>query len=164
LGNPLRISWTAKRQRDGFFLRAESFYNVASYLERDDLLESYRNMSFHQYFHGESFLALLLNRFSGNGFYLMDEPEAALFAPRQLALLAYMRRLLEKDKQTQFIIATHSPIILAYPGAQLYTFDDGHVHPIAYRDTDAFNITRRLLSNPERMINEVFVSDDVEPH
>ncbi len=159
LADALRLSWTTKRQRDGFFLRAESFYNVATYLERNDLLTSYGHTSFHHYSHGEAFLKLLMSRFSGQGLYLIDEPEAALSAARQLALLVRMRTLLECDEQTQFIIATHSPLILAYPGAQLLTFDRGEIQPVTYRDTDAFVITRRFLADPERAFRELFTPE-----
>ena len=171
LADALRLSWTAKRQRDGFFLRAESFYNVASYLDRLKreeeesgrrplALSSYGGVSLHSRSHGESFLTLLLERFSGKGLYLIDEPEAALSASRQLALLARMRYLLDRFAETQFIIATHSPIVLAFPGAQICAFDGGEIRPIAYRDTDAYVITRRFLENPARMLDELFASDD----
>ncbi len=177
LADALRLSWTAKRQRDGFFLRAESFYNVASYLDRlkreeeesgrpSLALSSYGGMSLHSRSHGESFLTLLLERFSGKGLYLIDEPEAALSAARQLALLARMRYLLDRFVETQFIIATHSPIVLAFPEAQICAFDGGEIRPIAYRDTDAYVITRRFLENPARMLGELFASDDeaAKPH
>ncbi len=161
LADALRLSW-GKRQRDGFFLRAESFYNVATYLDRlgGGALGPYGGKSLHARSHGESFLTLLLTRFSGNGLYLIDEPEAALSAARQLALLARMRALIDSDAQTQFIIATHSPIVLAYPGAQIYAFDRGAITAIDYHDTDAYVITRRFLSDPTRAIRELFDSTD----
>ena len=159
LADALRLSWTTKRQRDGFFLRAESFYNVATYLERNNLLSSYDHKSFHQDSHGEAFLRLLMSRFSGRGLYLIDEPEAALSAARQLALLVRMGDLLERDEQTQFIIATHSPIILAFPGAQLLSFDRDRIAPTTYRNTDAFVITRRFLADPDKALNELFAPE-----
>jgi predicted ATPase len=160
LADALRLSW-GKRQRDGFFLRAESFYNVASYLDRlakadARTLNAYGGTSLHARSHGESFLTLLLERFSGNGLYLIDEPEAALSAARQLALLARMRALLDDHPQTQFIIATHSPIVLAYPAAQICAFDRGTVRRTAYEDTDAYVITRRFLADPDRALAELF--------
>jgi predicted ATPase len=166
LAEALRLSW-GKRQRDGFFLRAESFYNVASYLDRLAVtdrraLNAYGGISLHARSHGESFLTLLLERFSGNGLYLIDEPEAALSAARQLALLARMRTLIERDEQTQFIIATHSPIVLAYPGAQILAFDRGALQTIAYTDTDAYVITRRFLHDPKRALQTLFTEDDTE--
>jgi predicted ATPase len=156
LADALRLTYT-KRQRDGFFLRAESFYNIATYVDTlDNGLGAYGGVSLHDQSHGESFLALLLNRFSGGGLYLLDEPESALSATRQLAMLARMRVLLERDEDTQFIIATHSPILLAYPDAQLLTFDRGAIKPIAYRDTDPYQITRRFLDNPTKVLDELF--------
>jgi predicted ATPase len=156
LADALRLTFT-KRQRDGFFLRAESFYNIATYVDTlVDGLTPYGGISLHDQSHGESFLALLLNRFSGGGLYLLDEPESALSATRQLALLARIRVLLERDEDTQFIIATHSPILLAYPNAQLLAFDRGSIKPIAYRDTDSYQITRRFLDNPAKMFEELF--------
>jgi predicted ATPase len=160
LADALRLSWT-KRQRDGFFLRAESFYNVATYLDElgSCALQPYGGISLHERSHGESFLTLFLERFTGNGLYLLDEPEAALSAARQLALMVRMRDLLEQDDLTQFVIATHAPILLGFPGAQILSFDDGRVHEIAYRNTDAYAITRRFLENPERALRELFASD-----
>jgi predicted ATPase len=161
LADALRLSF-GKRQRDGFFLRAESFYNVATYLDRlgPTALASYGGMSLHERSHGESFMTLLLERFSGDGLYLIDEPEAALSAARQLALLARMHVLLERAPQTQFIIATHSPIVLAYPDAQIFSFDRGAIRPVAYTDTDAYIITRRFLADPARAVTELLQPRD----
>ncbi len=163
LADALRLTWT-KRQGDGFFLRAESFYNVATYLDRLDRsggnpLASYGGISLHERSHGESFLTLFLSRISGRGLYLLDEPEAALSAARQLALLVRMRDLLDNDDESQFVIATHAPILLAFPGAQIVSFDGGAMHEIAYRDTDAYTITRRFLENPDRALRELFAPD-----
>jgi predicted ATPase len=163
LADALRLSW-ARRPRDGFFLRAESFYNVATHLDRmardttmgPSPLASYGGVSLHQHSHGESFFTLFLERFGGNGFYLLDEPEAALSAARQLALMLRMRDLLAGDEDTQFVIATHSPILLGFPEAQICSFDGGRMHEIAYRDTDAYILTRRFLDSPERMLRELF--------
>jgi predicted ATPase len=160
LADALRLRWT-KRQRDGFFLRTESFYNAASYVEslaRDDIraLDSYGGVSLHKRSHGESFLTLFLERFGGGGLYLLDEPEAALSAPRQLAMLARMHDLLADEPWTQFIIATHSPILLAFPDAQIVSFDGGQMRPVRYQDTDAYVVTRRFLENPARGLRELF--------
>jgi predicted ATPase len=160
LADALRLTWT-RRQSDGFFLRTESFYNVATYLDRlgGDALKPYGGISLHERSHGESFLTLFLSRISGRGLYMLDEPEAALSAARQLALMVRMRDLLEHDDQTQFVIATHAPILLAFPGAQIISFDGGAMHEIAYRDTDAYMITRRFLENPDRALRELFAPD-----
>jgi predicted ATPase len=161
LADALTLGWR-KRPRDAFFLRAESFYNVVSYLESlgPDAFSSYGGPSLHTRSHGESFMALLVERFSGGGFYLIDEPEAALSAARQLALLVRMRDLLDAHADTQFIIATHSPIVLAFPGAQIFTFDRSPIEQVDYRSTDAFNLTRRFLRDPDRALGELFRKSD----
>ena len=105
------------RPSDGFFLRAESFYNTASYLEENSTLLRYGGVSFHEQSHGESFLALVLNRFDGNGLYILDEPEAALSPTRLMRLMVYMQEL--ADKNSQFIISTHSPILMTFPDAEV---------------------------------------------
>ena len=147
----------AKRRypKDGFFLRAESFYNVASSVDdlddgAGDLLAAYGGKSLHGQSHGESFLSLVQNRFFGRGLYLLDEPEAALSPTRQLTLLGEMHRLAEED--SQFVIATHSPILMAYPGAEIYVLGEEGIQPTAYRETEHYQLTRRFLEDPERML------------
>lgn len=152
----LRLVRGVKRPKDDFFLRAESFYNVASEVDRladhpaDPFLDSYGSKSLHAQSHGESFLSLMLNRFRGNGLYLLDEPEAALSPSRQMTLLARMHSLVQK--QSQFIIATHSPILMAYPDAQILLLSDDGLQPIGYKQTEHYQITRSFLENPERML------------
>ena len=144
--------------RDGFFLRAESFYNVATSIEQLDsqpafsppVIDSYGGVSLHRQSHGESFLALVQNRFGGNGVYLLDEPEAALSPTRQLTLLGQIAELV--DRNAQFIIATHSPILMALPGAEIFQLDREGVRAVAYRETEHYQVTRRFLENPERML------------
>lgn len=144
--------------RDGFFLRAESFYNVASNIDQMDrepslggrVIDSYGGVSLHHRSHGESFLALVQNRFGGHGVYLLDEPEAALSPTRQLTLLGQMDMLVKR--RSQFIIATHSPILMAYPGAAILQFSEEGIHPAAYRETEHYQVTRRFLEDPERML------------
>lgn len=143
---------------DGFFLRAESFYNAASYIDRLDrepsfgppLIGSYGGVSLHRRSHGESFLALVQHRFGGHGVYLLDEPEAALSPARQLTLLAQLDDLVKRE--SQFIIATHSPILMAFPGAEILEFSENGIRPAAYRETEHYQITRRFLEDPERML------------
>ena len=142
---------------DGFFLRSESFYNVATNIDEMDettlgprLIDSYGGVSLHHQSHGESFLALVQNRFGGNGLYLLDEPEAALSPTRQLTLLGEMHQLVEQD--SQFIVATHSPILMAYPGARIYELREDGIHPTTYQETEHYQLTRRFLENPERML------------
>jgi predicted ATPase len=145
-----------KRPRDGFFLRAESFYNVATEIERLDgaggggrrIIDSYGGRSLHEQSHGESFLTLVVERFGGRGLYLLDEPEAALSPSRQLALLVRMHDLVAAG--SQFIVASHSPLLLAYPGATLFSLDAAEVAEIDYEETEHYQVTRRFLLDHRR--------------
>ena len=114
------------------------------------VIDSYGGVSLHRQSHGESFLALVENRFVGEGLYLLDEPEAALSPTRQLSLLALLDEL--AGRSSQFIIATHSPILMALPGAEIFQLDREGVRAVAYRETEHYQITRRFLENPERML------------
>lgn len=166
----LRLVRSIKKPKDGFFLRAESFYNVATNiddLDKDDpeakispppIIDAYGGLSLHHQSHGESFLALLLQRFFGNGLYILDEPEAALSPQRQLAVLKRMHELVNKN--SQFIIATHSPILMAYPGARIYQITEGCFEKISYEDTEHYKVTRSFLDNPARMLEMMFQEDE----
>ncbi|OCB00547.1 AAA family ATPase [Clostridium beijerinckii] len=151
-----------QRPRDGFFLRTESFYNVATEIEKLDLessggvhvIKSYGGTSLHKMSHGESFITLMTNRFSGNGLYILDEPEAALSPTKQMAMLTIINELVKK--RSQFIIATHSPILMAYPGADIFVIDDDGITKTPYKKTDNYMITRKFLENPEKMIGYLF--------
>jgi len=167
----LRLARNPRRIRDGFFLRAESYFNVATEIERLDsaggtappVTGSYGGRSLHEQSHGESFLALVRNRFGGNGLYILDEPEAALSPTRQLALLSAMYDLVER-RNSQFIIATHSPILMAYPEATIYHLDlAGGLRPIAYEQTDHYQITRDFLANRERFFKHLFAAPSAGP-
>ncbi|MBQ9992079.1 MAG: AAA family ATPase [Firmicutes bacterium] len=148
----------SRHAKDGFFLRAESLYNAASYIDALDdeggfgapVISSYGGVSLHEQSHGESFMSLMKNRFGGNGIYLLDEPEAALSPSRQMAMLSLMHELVQKD--SQFIIATHSPILLAYPNACIYQFSDDSIEKVAYKDCEHYQLTKSFLENPERML------------
>src|SRR5947199_5039952 len=142
---------------DSYFLRAESFYNVASAMDPRDV-DQYGGRSLHAQSHGESFLSLVLHRLRGNGLYLFDEPEAALSPSRQLALLAAMHRLVRRN--SQFIIATHSPILLGFPGATIYLFAEEALTRTTYLETEHYQITKAFLERPERMLNELLRTDD----
>jgi predicted ATPase len=155
----LKLVWNPGRPRDGFFLRAETFYNAASYV--DQLAEDdprsysvYGGKSLHERSHGESFLALLEHRFGKEALYVLDEPEAALSPLRQLTLLAVMHDLLAQG--CQFIIASHSPIILAYPGATIYQLAEAGISRVKYEETEHFSLTRDFLNNRERYFRELF--------
>lgn len=157
LAQALRLSWSP-RTSEGFFMRAESFYNFATYLDEVSNLRAYGGKSLHQQSHGESFLSLFANRFE-QGLYLLDEPEAALSPQRQLAFLNIIHQL-ETPGHAQFIIATHSPIILSYPGAVLYSFDGDGIEPVDYRETEHYRVTRDFLNAPERYFKHLFDPSD----
>jgi predicted ATPase len=148
LGRGVRSS----RRSDAFFLRAETFYNLATESERLGL--QYGDRSLHDQSHGESFLSLVLNRFFGNGLYLLDEPEAALSPLRQMSLLVAMHDLVAAG--SQFIIATHSPIIMAYPDALIYRFSETGIVAVKYTDTDHYRITRNFLTRTDQMLRQLF--------
>lgn len=135
---------------DGFFLRAESFYNIASYIDETGVTGSYGGVSLHDQSHGESFLALVQNRFSGNGLYILDEPEAALSPMHLLTLMVEIHELVKKN--SQFIIATHSPISMAFPGAEILSFTEEGIRPVVYEETEHYQVTKAFLDNPEQML------------
>lgn len=145
---------------DGFFFRAESFFNVATEVDRlaqepgrTNLLNYYGGTSLHAQSHGESFLSLFVNRFSGNGLYLMDEPESALSPQRQLSFLAAMHDLIGRG--AQMIITTHSPILMAYPEATIYEFSERGIREIAYEETQNYRVTKAFLTRREQMLREL---------
>ena len=154
----IRVAKGVKRPRDGFFLRAESFFNVATEIEHLDaepasgppIVDSYGGKSLHEQSHGESFLALLVERFRGSGIYILDEPEAALSPQRQLAVLSRMHDLVLDG--SQFIVATHSPNLMAYPGACILQCSVDGVVPIEYEETEHFRVTRDFLVNRNRIL------------
>lgn len=150
----------ALRPKSNFFLRSESFYNVASKIEEyrdgDDYntyYESYGGKSMHEQSHGESFLALIQNRFTANGLYILDEPEAALSPQRQLTLLMHIYNLSKKG--SQFIIASHSPILLGTPEASILSFDEGIIQEIKYEETESYRITELFINNKELLLNNL---------
>lgn len=151
----LRVGFTV-RSGSGFYLRAESFFNVASYVDSVGVSSSYGGKSLQAQSHGESFIARLQNRFTRNGFYVMDEPEAALSPQRQLSFLVILHDLLKDNNEIQFLIATHSPILLAYPDSQILSFDGGQIHGISYRESQPFQLVSRFVAAPERYINALF--------
>ncbi|KKI92896.1 ATPase AAA [Bacillus sp. SA1-12] len=153
LADFIRLSWLPK-VTNGFFLRAESFYHFASHLDVLGEYDAYGGRSLHQQSHGESFLSLFLNRFHGKAIYLLDEPEAALSPQRQLTFLRILHDLVSSG-DTQFIIATHSPILLGYPHASILSFDDGEIKEIEYEQTDHYQITSYFLQNRERFLREL---------
>ncbi len=158
LGRALALSWQ-QRVAGGFFMRAETFFNFATHLEDvGSTFQAYGGRSLHVQSHGEAFLSLFLNRFE-DGLYLLDEPEAALSPQRQLAFLRVIHQLVAPGK-AQFIIATHSPIVLAYPGATVLTLDGGSARRTHYQDTEHYRITRAFLEAPERFFRHLFAERD----
>ncbi|MGS0741264.1 AAA family ATPase [Glaciimonas sp. GG7] len=158
----LRTVKSFKRPKTGYFLRAESFFNVATKIQELDnggglISRSYGEKALHKQSHGESFLAVLQNKFRPDGFYMLDEPESALSPNRQLAALAIIHRLVQRN--CQFIIATHSPILLAYPHAKIYLLDQSGLTETCYEDTEHYTITRHFLNNPARMLEQLFAEE-----
>lgn len=150
----------ARRPADSFFLRAESYFNLASEIERRDaegigarIIDYYGGKSLHEQSHGESFMALLFNRLVGEGLYILDEPEAALSPQRQLSVLTRMHDLAQHN--SQFIIATHSPILMAYPNATIYNLSGKGIEKIDYYDTEHYQVTHDFLVNPQRMLDRL---------
>jgi predicted ATPase len=158
LAQALRLSWSPK-VTEGFFLRAESFYHFASYVDEiagDDpsILAEYGGTSLHQQSHGESFLNLFLHRFR-RGLFILDEPEAALSPQRQLAFMRIIHDLTSSGK-AQFLIATHSPILLCYPGADVVSTDGAVLRSIDYRESEHYQLTTAFLAHPERYLRQLF--------
>jgi len=161
----IKLTRTSNRPMDGFFLRAESFYNWATELDELEatpfcggVLRAYGGKSLHAQSHGESFLNLLTQRIDGHGIYLFDEPEAALSPQRQLSMLVRVHDLV--DEFSQFIIATHSPLIMAYPDAWIYQFTPEGIHRIAYEDTDHYQITRSFMRDHKVMMKRLLRRED----
>ena len=161
----LRIVRSWSRPRDQYFLRAESFFNVATEIEALDkepggppIIAAYGGVSLHEQSHGESFFALMMNRFRGNGLYLLDEPEAALSPMRQLQMLRRMRELTMLD--SQFIIATHSPILLAYPNALILTLDESGYHRTTYTETEHYRVMKAFLDDPDEGVRRALSIDN----
>ena len=153
-----------RRPRDGFFLRAESYFNVGTQIEDLDrepggppIIDSFGGVPLHEQSHGESFFALLDHRLGGDGLYIFDEPEAALSPNRQLSFLARLHELV--GRRSQFIIATHSPIILGYPEAWIYRVSGHGLERVEYEDTEHVQVTRGFLNRRETFL-KILLSDE----
>jgi predicted ATPase len=163
LHEALRLARGIRRPRNGYFLRAESFFNVATEIERLDaesgggppVIWSYGGRSLHEQSHGESFFALFMHRFGPEGLYILDEPEAALSPMRQLAFLRRMYELTE-DEGSQFIISTHSPMLMAYPWARIYALSEAGIQPVEYEMTEHFQVARAFFARREKLLKELF--------
>ena len=156
LAGALRLSWLPKVS-NGFFFRAESFFHLAGYIDDVADLDNYGGRAMHRQSHGESFLALFQNRLGGGmrAVYLLDEPEVALSPTRQLAFLRILRQW-QAGGRVQAIIATHSPILMALPGAALLSLDGGAVHPVRLDETEHYRVTRAFLADPAKALRELF--------
>lgn len=153
----ITLSKGFKKPRQGFFLRSESLYNVASNIDELDketmgmpIINSYGGVSLHKQSHGESFLSIFLNKFSRNGIYILDEPEAALSPARQMAVLTRLNELVNEG--CQFIIATHSPILMAYPNSVIYEIKEEKITTVNYEESENYQITQDFLNNREKFL------------
>lgn len=149
----LRISRSYLKPTDQYFLRAESFYNVATYMDQVGYLGGYGGKSLHARSHGEAFMALLTIKLRGDGLYIFDEPEAALSPNRQLQALRAIYDLVKDG--SQFIIATHSPILLSYPGAKIVQLDQSGLSEVKYEDTEHYSVTKMFLNNHQGMLQHL---------
>lgn len=156
-----RIARGVRRPKDGFFLRAESYYNVASYIDELDeqpsfgppIKNSYGGKSLHEQSHGESFFAAFVHRFGGRGLYILDEPEAALSPLRQMSLLVRLHELVQQD--SQFIIATHSPILMSYPEAEIFLLEGEGIRSVALEETEHYTVTKAFMNDRQGMLREL---------
>jgi predicted ATPase len=156
----LRLVRSSKRPRDGFFLRAESLFNLATEIEELDkgpggppIIDSYGFKSLHEQSHGESFFAVMMHRFGGQGFYVLDEPEAALSPTRQLAMISRIHQLVRQH--SQFVIATHSPILMAYPNSWIYQIGTNSLERVSLEETEHYIIAKRFLNDPHRQVERI---------
>ncbi len=156
LCDAVRVSKGYRKPGWGYFLRAESFYNVAT-KEEDYADALHPSQHYHEKSHGESFLALAQRQLKPNGLYFLDEPEAALSPQRQLTLLIEIYACARQG--AQFFIVTHSPILLGIPEAEIWTFDDGQVHPCQYEDTDSYQVTEMFINNRGYLLKQLL--DDI---
>jgi predicted ATPase len=150
----LRLSFDVRTGK-GFFLRAESFFNAASYVDSIGMQGAYGGNSLHSQSHGETFLNVIQQKCQANGLFLLDEPEAALSPQRQLAFLVLIHDVLKDFKDAQFIISSHSPVLLGYPDAQILSFDDRNIHEVAYEDIPAAQIVRRFVNDRQNFLDKL---------
>jgi len=158
----LQIIKGVNRAKDSFFFRAETFYNIATNIEELDkeplsgpkIIDSYGGKSLHEQSHGESFFAAFMERFQGNGLYILDEPEAALSPLRQMSMLARMNELVNQG--SQFIISTHSPVIMAYPNAKIIQLTENGMSDTKLEDTNHYSIMKQFFENKDRLLHHLF--------
>jgi predicted ATPase len=153
----LRVSRSHHRPQDAFFLRAESFFNVASAID-DYGSAGFYGGSLHQRSHGESFIDLAVNKFGPESLFLLDEPEAALSIHGQLQFLVRLHDLVEAG--SQFVIATHSPLLMAFPNALIYEFTDEGPGAVSWNGLDAVQILGDFLAHPDDFLRELLTDDE----
>ncbi len=151
LCDAIRLIKSYRKEKWGYFLRAESFYNVAT--QEEAYADPVHPARYHEQSHGESFLAMAQNNLRPNGLYLFDEPEAALSPQRQLTLLMQIYNCAKEG--AQFMIVTHSPILLGMPGADIYCFDHGSIHLCEYEDTESYQVTKMFINNRQRLLDQL---------
>lgn len=156
----VRLVKSTRRAKDAFFLRAESFYTFSTFADAVGSRSRMGGHALHELSHGQSFTALIENRFEGNGLYILDEPEAALSPNRQLGFLSRLHELV--GQKSQFIIATHSPIILAYPDATIYELSPSGLLPTAYDDLEHVQVTRNFLNRTQMFLDTLLGDDDAD--
>ena len=162
LARAMTLSFRPVRTGEGFFFRAETLFNLATKIDElsSGANQGFGDRSLHARSHGEAFMTVLDYKFRRSGLFLLDEPEAALSPQRQLSFLILLHQTLRDYPDAQFIISTHSPVLLGLPNAQILHFDETGIHPIAYEDTPAFQITRRFLADPPSMLHRLLSEDD----
>ena len=153
LHDAMRLVRSFNKAKWGYFLRAESFYNVATAEEEYSRIQGIPQ-HYHERSHGESFLSVIQKNFDQNGLYILDEPEAALSPQRQLTLMLEISKCVQND--SQFIIVTHSPILLGFPGATILRFDEGAIQPINYEDTQSYQITKMFINDRRQILKHLF--------
>ena len=153
LNDAIRLVRGIRREQWGYFFRADSFFNVATAEEEYGKLSMRGSARYHYMSHGESFLKLMQESLSGDGLFLLDEPDEALSPLRQMTMLYEICRTVKEG--AQFVIATHSPILLGIPDAQILSFDGGSVHPITYEETDSYRIMKGFLNDRERYLKNL---------
>ena len=163
LSRAIRLKRGFRRPRSSYFFRAESFFNVASQAEeyrdgtnKEIYYARYGGKSLHEQSHGESFLSYFQS-FDQEGLFLMDEPEAALSPQRQLSLFIQMAKMAQRG--SQFLVATHSPILLGIPDARILSFDGGSIHPCRYEDTESYQVTELFINNREILTQRLLEED-----
>lgn len=158
----LRLVKGVQRAKDSFFFRAETFYNLATHIEELDsqfapsrrIIDSYGGKSLHEQSHGESFFAAFIERFQGEGLYILDEPEAALSPLKQMSMLARIHELTQQG--SQFIISTHSPIIMAYPNAKIIQLENDGMHESTLEETEHYSVMKQFFEDKDRLLHYLF--------